>query len=110
MKIYFKTKKMAKILNNERLLRKEYGNLSDSILKRLKFITYIPNLSQIPISAPFRRHKLNTKKSDYKYAICIKEPYRIVFQPNGDPPLLEDGGIDLSQVTEIMIISIKDYH
>ena len=110
MKIYFKTKNMAKVLNNKLLLRRKYGELSDSIMKRLKFLDQVANLGQVPTSLPFRRHKLHTKKSDFKYAICIKEPYRIVFQPNGAPPISEDGDIDLSEVTEILIISIEDYH
>jgi len=43
--------------------------------------------------------------------VDIEHPFRIVFEPGHNPvPKTEDGGIDLTQVTAIEILSIEDYH
>ena len=36
---------------------------------------------------------------------------RLIFEPNDDPrPTKDDGGLDWSAVTEIVIVEIADYH
>jgi len=43
--------------------------------------------------------------------VDLSHPYRLLFIPAHDPiPLKTDGGIDLTQVTEVEIISIEDTH
>jgi toxin HigB-1 len=111
MRVFFKTRKMDTVLNDERSLKKEYGELAQTIKHRLQFMAKVPSLDQVPVSTPFRRHQLAAPKGEYKYAVWIKHPFRIVFEPHHDPvPLLADGGVDLTKVTEITILSIEDYH
>jgi toxin HigB-1 len=46
-----------------------------------------------------------------QFALDLVHPRRLVFEPDHDPvPLKEDGGIDWSQVTQVCIVWIGDYH
>jgi proteic killer suppression protein len=43
--------------------------------------------------------------------VDLLHPYRLLFIPANEPiPKKPDGGIDLTQVTEVEIISIEDTH
>ena len=46
-----------------------------------------------------------------KFAVYVKHPQHMIFEPNHNPiPRKEDGGIDLTKVTKITILKVKDYH
>ena len=46
-----------------------------------------------------------------QFAVYVKQPFRIVFQPYHDPiPKKEDGTIDLERVTRVLILEVVDYH
>jgi len=45
------------------------------------------------------------------FAVNVKHPYRLIFRPVNSPlPVLDDGGLDLTKVTDIQIIGLEDYH
>jgi proteic killer suppression protein len=57
-----------------------------------------------------RPHPLKGDR-DGQFALDLVHPQRLLFEPaNETIPRLEDGGIDWSQVTQICIIWIGDYH
>lgn len=87
MEINFKSVKLAKVFNQEKLLKKEYGEENSRIImRRMQVLQAAPNLSQV-------------------------SHLRLVFRPNHDPvPLKADGGIDLEHITSITIMSVEDYH
>jgi toxin HigB-1 len=110
MKINFITKKLQKIFNSEKKMLKEYGvSQTKKIKMRMKVLESAVNLAEVPTQKPDRRHKLkgNRKK---QFAVDILHPYRLLFKPEGDPLLLPDGGIDIKQVTCIIILGVEDYH
>ncbi len=46
-----------------------------------------------------------------KFALYLWDPYRLVFVPDHDPiPRLEDGGVDRSLITRIVIMEVVEYH
>jgi proteic killer suppression protein len=102
---------MAKIFNSFDRLAKRYGpQRAKKITMRQDFLRAAANLAQVPANPPTRRHEL---KGDRKgqFAVDLTENYRLVFEPNHDPvPRKGDGGIDLTQITAIMIILVEDYH
>ena len=59
---------------------------------------------------PERRHQLTGNRRG-QYAVDLFGQYRLIFAPDHDPiPLDQDGGIDIDQVTAIVIIDVLDYH
>lgn len=107
MEIFFRTSKLRKICSQEREMRRRCGRQADKIMMRLRELTAAKCLDDIPVGPPARRHKYSNNLKDY-FTVDIGHPYRIIFKAaNEPPPLLPDGGIDLTQVTEIEIDSIE---
>jgi len=102
---------LKKILNSEKELVKAYGAERATIIKRrMVFLKATGSLSRVPVTPPYYRHQL---KGNYKgfFAVNVKHPYRLIFRPVNNPlPVLTDGGLDLTRVTNIEIIGVKDYH
>lgn len=111
MDIAYKTKKARKIFNSFDKLVREYGlERAKKISMRQDFLRAAVNLSQVPTNPPTRRHELKGYRKG-QFAVDLTGNYRLVFEPNHDPvPRKSDGGIDLTQITAITIISVEDYH
>ncbi|MBF0523282.1 MAG: type II toxin-antitoxin system RelE/ParE family toxin [Candidatus Omnitrophica bacterium] len=111
MELHFKHNKLAKILNSERETIKEFGEHNGKkIMQRLAELEAADNLEQKSYLPTPARHELKGNRKG-QFAVWIKQPWRIVFEPNHDPlPLCDDGGIGLSKVTKILIIGVEDYH
>lgn len=111
MNIVFETWKIEKIFNSERELYRTYGKeIGRVIMRRMAFLHATECLAQVPAIKPTRRHQLSGARAG-QFAVDLKQPYRLVFVPNHDPvPQKEDGGIDLTQVTAIRILTVEDYH
>lgn len=111
MNIVFKTTKLKKIFNSEKDLVKAYGTERATIIKkRMVFLKAANNLSRVPVTPPFLRHQL---KGTLKgcFAVNVKHPYRLIFRPVNSPlPVLDNGELDFTRVTDIEIIGMEDYH
>ncbi len=84
--------------------------MARTIMKRLAVLRAARNLGLVPSTPPDRRHQLRGDR-DEQFAVDLVHPHRLVFEINHDPiPRKEDGGIDLEQVTAIMITDVIDYH
>ena len=40
----------------------------------------------------------------------LKHPKRLIVKPTEPVPRTPDGGIDVSRVTEILVVEVVDYH
>lgn len=111
MKIVFKTSKIQKIFNSEKELRKEYGEAqTEKIKKRMAVLKSVNSLIEVPTGLPDRMHSLAGQRKG-QFAVDLKHPFRLIFEPANKPiPLKEDGGFDLSKITEIIILGVEDYH
>ncbi|PKN72931.1 MAG: killer suppression protein [Candidatus Cloacimonetes bacterium HGW-Cloacimonetes-3] len=109
MQISFTTRAMQKIANNSKVAVRELGEKNAAKFKqRLLELAAAPSMADIPAHAGC--HLLKGDKKGL-YALNLKQPHRLIFQPHCEElPLKEDGGLDLSKVTEIIIISVEDYH
>jgi len=111
MEILFRTKKLQKTFNSEELLIRQYGKESGRlIMRRMMVLAAAECLADVPEERPVRCHPLtgNRKGQD---AVYVKHPFRIVFRPLNDSlPRCDDGSLDLSRVTTIRILEVKDYH
>ena len=111
MDIAFKTAKLAKTFNCAKQLSKAYGDENARlIMRRMMVLANAPTLADVPHHPPERRHELVGSRKG-QFAVDVKHPRRIVFEPAHDPvPRKDDGGIDLPQITSIRILSVEDYH
>ncbi len=109
--INFKSRKLAKVFNSEKELKKEYGEqMWSSIKKRMAVLRAAPTLEDVSHKPPERRHELEGRRKG-TFAVDLKHPHRLVFKPDHNPlPCKEDGGIDLRKVTAIIILGVEDYH
>jgi proteic killer suppression protein len=76
-------------------------------LAELQTAEVLEDMRQLPGA---RCHEL-TQDRKGQLAVDLVHPRRLVFEPANDPvPTKEDGGLDWSKVTRIMVIEITDYH
>ncbi len=109
MQLYFNNK-AGSTFNSQKRLQQEYGYLSKKIQQRLSELGAANNLSQISHLPPTRRHKLYQNREG-QWAVDLNGKMRLVFQPYNDPlPTNEAGEIDLTKVTEILILEVTNYH
>lgn len=111
MIIRFKDRKLANTCNSEQSLVAQFGrDNARKIMMRLIELYSVDNLSQISSLPPPRRHALRGNRTG-QYAVDVKHPFRIVFEPSNDPILINiDGHVDISRITEITILEVTDYH
>lgn len=104
MKLYYSTKKLEKILSNNRQIKKYYPREYHKIINRLSELIVVNNLSEIPHIPPPRRHKLSGDKAGY-WGIDYSPSFRIILKP-----VNEFNIDDLTTITDVMIIGLEDYH
>ena len=104
MEISYSSKKLEKILKDDRLLHKYYSNDYQRIKNRISEIKAANNLSEIPETPPPRRHKLY---GDYKgcWGIDYSKNDRIIIRPVGEFDIN-----DLSSIDTVEIVELEDYH
>ncbi|WP_319559004.1 type II toxin-antitoxin system RelE/ParE family toxin [Marispirochaeta sp.] len=111
MDIQFASARLERIFNSQQQLLKTYGKETVRKIRiRMMVLRSAPTLSTVPTKKPDRCHPL---KGDRKgeYAVDLNHPFRLVFEPAGDPlPVKGDGSTDVSAVTVIRILRVEDYH
>ncbi len=111
MDIIFRDQKLAKVCNDESLLKRKYGQMRAKLLRRrLDEFRAAENLEVLRSLPSVRCHEL---KGDRKgtLAVNLDHPYRLIFEPANDPvPRKLDGGLDWTKVTAIRVLSVEDYH
>ncbi|MFP4380143.1 MAG: type II toxin-antitoxin system RelE/ParE family toxin [Candidatus Sumerlaeia bacterium] len=110
MEIYFKSKKMQKQCSEDRTMQKAFGRKMCKRLKqRLMELSAADNLADISHLPPPRCHELRNRKG--VFSVDLEQPYRLLFEAANEPiPRNASGGVELSLVTEIMVIEIADTH
>ncbi len=111
MVIIFKTSKLERVLNSERLIIKRYGPRRSELIKRrlyeLKAATVLEDLRNIP---QLRCHELKGNRKE-QLSVDLDHPYRLIFEPADNPaPRKDDAGLDWTKITAIKIIGVEDTH
>lgn len=111
MDIKFKTKKLSKKCSSKKEMIKEWGpEMAKKLSQRLMEIKAMNTLADLHLLPQAYCHQL-TGYRDNQFAVNLKQPYRLIFEPHQDPiPLKQDGGFDLNKITAILIIEVIDYH
>jgi len=112
VEIYYVKKKLQKQCNMEKEAIKEWGAVAAEKLKqRLTELDAFDNLADVSHLPPPRLHQLEGNRKHQFAVDIIKKSLRLVFIPVNEPlPIKQDGGIDKSKVTEIMILEVANYH
>lgn len=118
MKIHYQNRKLEKILTSEKEIKRKFGNLARSIMRRLyELEVAYENLGEIPHNPPQRFHDLTNyfyskQKSGIQFfSIDVSPNYRIVFHAiPEDIPKNEHGKWVLEEIEEILIVGIEDTH
>ena len=102
---------MEALFNTDKELVRKYGpQQARKVQLRLGFLKAAENLGQVPVTPPTRCHELSDDRKG-QFAVDIKHPQRLTFEPDHNPlPRKPDGGIDLKKITIIKIIGVEDYH
>lgn len=107
MEYFAETKKLAKILNDPRLMLEHYGKARGKRIQfRLDEFDAAQNLIQIPSDPPPRCHLLHGQLEG-KFAVDVSDNYRMVFEGYDKDDRLST---DKQEIVTIQIISIEDYH
>jgi plasmid maintenance system killer protein len=110
MRIIFQSKKLSKLCEDEKALKRRYGKMSSKILLSLDDLRGANTLSDFRTIPQYRCHELTGDRKG-QLAIVLMHPFRFIFEPADDPPAKKpDGGIDWNNVKIIQIIEIEDYH
>ena len=111
MELLFSSSKLHKECNSEKALRRAWGTENAArIQRRLVELEAAPSLADMFTLPQARCHALVADRAGH-YAVDVKHPHRLIFEPADDPlPRKPDGALDLSRITKVRILEIKDYH
>lgn len=85
---------------SKELLKKYGSEVAKKLPQRIVQLEAFCNLNDVPITKPFRRHKLEGDKKDY-FAINITDKYRLIFRPED----IEEKDLKKIEVIEIVEVS-----
>ena len=110
IEISWSSRKLEKSCSDDHQGEKRWGTDHWKLLKRrLAALGGAPTLADMD-GVPGNCHQLHADRDD-DFAVELWGPYRLIFVPDHEPvPLLDDGGIDKTHVTHIMIKEVDDYH
>jgi toxin HigB-1 len=96
--------------SSDREGQKRWGSEHWKVLKRrLQSLRAAQTLASME-NVPGNCHALTANRKG-EFAVDLRGANRLIFRPDHDPvPKLEDGGIDRSRVTRIVIEEVADYH
>lgn len=103
MVIHYKTKRLEKILTDERLMKKYYTKIYNGLTNRLYELSSVRNLSLISHKPPPRKHKLSGTYEGF-YSVDVSPNYRLLFTTPFSSTTNDD------EITEIIIEEITDTH
>ncbi|TDQ35308.1 type II toxin-antitoxin system RelE/ParE family toxin [Aureibacillus halotolerans] len=111
MDFKFKSKKMKKICSDKSKMDREWGTYNAKKLQiRINQIKAADSLEVLFTLPGARCHQLKGNR-DNQFAVDLKHPFRLIFEPYHDPvPLKEDGGFDTAKITDILLLEVRDYH
>jgi proteic killer suppression protein len=110
IEIDWKDSKLRKDCASDKRGRRRFGDQHWRLLKRrLVSLEAAANLAQLD-GVPGRCHSLRADRKG-QFAIGLWKGYRLVFEPNDEPPpLTESGELNREKVTRVLIDEVVDYH
>ena len=99
MKIQY-SRDLQKKMKDEKTIARNYGKLANRISLSLSVLTVADCLEDVPNVPPTRRHRLEGEQNHW--AIDLSANWRMIIEGlDGDEP---------SNISEIRIVRVEDYH
>lgn len=110
IQIAWTDRKLEKNCSTDHEGQKRWGAEHWKVLRRrLQSLRAAQTLANMD-TAPGHCHALTANRKG-EFAVDLWASFRLIFRPDHDPvPRLEDGGIDRTRVTRIVIEEVGDYH
>lgn len=109
MELTYKNEKLKELCVNPKYnkeLVKKYGSdVAKNLPQRIKQLEAFNSLNDIPITPPFRRHKLSGDREG-EFAINITNQYRLIFRQKENNIIIED----LRKIKEIEIMEVSKHY
>ncbi|MEM8640055.1 MAG: killer suppression protein HigA [Cyanobacteria bacterium P01_G01_bin.54] len=108
MEITFSNRKLQRLCEQQALAQKQLGQACARKLKaRLADLMAAQTVQDLVVGRP---HPLKGDRTG-QFAVDLAGGKRLVFQPANQPiPRKEDGSLQWSEVTQVCIVFIGDYH
>nr|DAD98771.1 MAG TPA: RelE-like toxin of type II toxin-antitoxin system HigB [Siphoviridae sp. ctINK4] len=107
MRVVCQKKKLARIIDDEKLILKEYGqDIGRKLIQRISELSAANNLSEISHLGPQFLHLL---KGNYKglFAVTLTGNYRLIFEAYDEQ---DEITLKKGEATQILIREVVDYH
>ncbi len=109
MEIFYKTKKLAKVLNSSKLIDKTYGKSAKKLKMRLDDMAMVNNLKEL-MALPGRHHPLIGDRKG-QFTCNLEHPFRLVYEPANEPlPTDENDALIYTEISIVEIVEVTDYH
>lgn len=109
MELTYKNEKLKNICENPKYNRdlvKDYGtDVAKNLPKRINQLKAFESLNDVPISPPFRRHKLTGNRKN-EFSVDITRQYRLVFTQKDNNIIIED----LREIKSIEILEVSKHY
>ena len=111
MEISFRTRKLQKMCNSKKDMQKDLGTRNaEQLAQRINELKAADTLADMRCLPAARCHELKQDRKG-QFAVDLVHPKRLVFVHDHDPvPAKDDGGLDWTQITRILVVEITDYH
>ena len=111
MIISFGSRKLEKILSDEKALTRRYGpEQAEKIQQRLFELQAAENLETLKALPQVRAHELTGNRAG-QISLDLKHPFRLLITPDYEkPPLKEDGGFDWKRIRKVKVLKVEDTH
>jgi proteic killer suppression protein len=111
MDVRFRTKKLAKVCSDRRLMTRTFGEpMASRLAARLQELEAAVVLEDIRSLPQARAHEL-TGGRDEQISLDLVHPKRLIITIGDEPtPRREDGGLDWTASTQAIVEEIVDTH
>ena len=111
MDLIFTSKKLKKICDSEKQMRKNLGvQMSEKLKQRLFELKAADSLEALRKIPAANCHELSQNRQG-QLAVDLNQPKRLIFKPDHNPlPTRPSGGLDWAKVTSVEVVEIVDYH
>ena len=109
MELTFKSSRLQRLLESQKLLRKKFGSKSERVIMRQMVLLDAAESIQDMLSGIGGWHELEADRKGQ----CAGDAgggKRIIIKPNPPVPKKQDGGTDWTKVKSVQVVEVEDYH
>jgi len=100
-------RRLKKVVGNQRLLARQYGEYASRIQERLDLIEAVQNLKELKRLHP----RLHLLRGEYEglLSIDLDKRFRMLIRPDHDDlPTLPAGGMDFQRITQVEVVKAME--